>query len=287
MIRRPLIAVGIAWALATGCVSQFAEFHVRELSSVQVGDIDDTGFAMTVRAQVENPNRLAAEVSDIRFQASMGDKVLGTGQVAGAIQAGARSVFPMDATVRVRFADLPADLPAQVADGTLPLTVDAAFKAKTSIGKFTMKLRATDRTAIDQTMQVMIAGGLRGSTVRVTRLAGVNLGLTGVRLRVNVALHNAFPFPVRIVRGDIDLLLGGRRVGATRIDRPIDLPARTRVMRELTVQVSHADMLRMVTSVGQGAVATRAAGTLWIAPIGGIERIPFDVATDLSAIESL
>lgn len=288
MIRVSLVLLALSLAVAaSGCISQFADFHVRELSGVHVHDIDDTGFAMTVRAQVENPNRLDAQVSDIRFRASTGGHLLGRGSVAGSSLARARSVFPLDATVRVQFADLPADLPARVADGALPLTVDSTFRARTRIGQFDMNLRAQGRTVLGQALEVMIAGGLRSSTVRVTRLTDVGLRLFGVRLQVQVALRNAFPFPVHITRGHIALLVGGRRVAVTRVDAAIVLPARGRATRVFTVDVSHADMLRLAASLAQGDLSTRAAGTLWIEPIGGVERIPFDVATDLSAIESL
>ena len=272
---------------ASACAHHFVAFHVRELSAVRVDHIDGDGFDMTVRVEVENPNRLTAEVSDIRFSARTGEYALGAGRGVGTIRAGARSVFPMTATMRVRFADLPADFPDRVQGGSLPLTVDAAFQARTSIGRFAMTLRERGRTAIDQSLPVVIAGGLRGSAVRVTGIEDIGLGLTGMRLQVRVSLANALPFPVRVTRGDIALLVGDRRVGATRIEAPIDLPARGRVERELAVLVSYVDMLRLGQSIGAGDLATRASGTLWIAPIGGVERIPFDVATDLSAIESL
>ena len=282
-----LTAVVLVVMAAGGCVSQFADFHVREISSVRVDNIDADGFDMTVGVAVENPNRMTAEVSDIRFTASMGEHVLGAGRGVGTIRAGARTVFPMTARMRVRFEDLPGDLPGRVKDGSFPLTVAAAFQARTRVGHFAMKLRETGRTAIDQTLQVVIAGGLRGSVVQITGIERVGLALTGVRLQVRVSLANALPFPVRIIRGEIFMLLGGRRVSATRVDSAIELPARGKVDREFLVQVSHGDMLRLARSLAEGELATRATGTLWIEPIGGVARIPFDVATELSAIEGL
>lgn len=289
MRARSLALLGLTLALtcASACVSRFADFHVRQITAVQVHDIDEHGFAMTVNARVENPNRLAAQVRDIRFRASTGAYLLGTGEVARPVTAPARSSFPLAATVWVPFAQLPADFPARIADGALPLIVDASFSADTRIGQFDMQLRTEGRTAIDRDLAVVISGALRSSAVRVTEITQLGFELTGVRLQVRVTLRNAFPFPLRIERGDIGFLLGGLRVGSTRIERAIDLPARGQVAGEFTVRVSHTDMLRVAAAVSAGDVATRAAGTLWIAPIGGIERIPFDVATDLSVIEGL
>ena len=272
---------------AIGCVNRMADFHVREIASVRVHDIDESGFEMTVLARVENPNRVSARVSDIRFHTSMDGAPLGQGRVPGPVEAVARSIFDLHATVRVPFADLPADLPARVAGGILPLTVMAAFVADTKLGRFPMRLTARGDTAIAEALQVLIEGGLSGDLVKVTRLSNVALGLTGVRLRVRVALRNALPFPVQVQRGDVALLLGHRQVGHTRIERGFTLPARARIHRDVEVHVGHGDMLRAGRSLMNGELAVGARGTLFIEPIGGVERIPFEVATDLSVIESL
>jgi LEA14-like dessication related protein len=257
---------------------------VREITQVRVDAIDAEGFAMTVHAQVENPNPIAAELTDIRFAARMGEYPLGSGAVADPVRAEASSVFPLRAAMRVAFANLPPDLPARVAAGQLPLTVLAEFTAATRIGRFGMRLRADDRVQIGEALRVVIAGGLRGPTVRITEITRVGLALTGVRVQVRVGLHNAFPFPLRIRRGDIALMLGRLQVGTTRITQGFDMPARARVSRELTIAVSHRDMLRTVRAVSTGQVQPRAVGTLWIEPIAGIERIPFDVHTELATV---
>lgn len=277
--------------LSGGCASRLANFHVQEITAVEVHHMDEQGFDMTVRTRVENPNRIAAELHDIRFQAASGDRVLGRGNVADSvadsIAAPARSTFDLNATVRVQFTDLPADLPARIADGFLPLTVKAQFAADTRIGRFDMRLTATGRTAIARALQVMITGGVRSHILRVTRLTQVAVGLTGLRLRLRVAVHNAFPFAIFVRGGRIELALGQRRAGVAYIDEPLTLPPRAQQQREFDITISHGDMLRAMRSVWEGDLSVTARGTLNIDPIGGVDVIPFDVRADPSVIVGL
>lgn len=148
-----------------GCVERLVDFHVRRLVGVKVTGIDGRGFDLRVRCELENPNSLGAAVTRVRFSTYLGQHLLGEGRLAGPVKVAARSSFTLEVPVRVAYDRLPADLPRQVADGTVQMRTETTFTATTRLGSYTMRLRAVDRTEIAEAIKVAIRGcfGVRPS----------------------------------------------------------------------------------------------------------------------------
>lgn len=287
--RRVRFGHALVWVigLVGGCSPQFATLRVAAISDVQVARIDRDGFDMVVVTRVENPNRLSAEVSDIRFVASIGEHVLGRGTVPGVVHAAAQSAFDIEAAVRVRFADLPADLPARIADGVVPLTVLTDMTAQTRVGEFDMTVRADGDTEIAASLPVMVRGALSAPVVQVAGVRSFGAGIGSITLRVQTRLRNAFPFPIRIKRGQVSLYLGEGRAGSSTFDVPFTLRPYQRSVREFELTITHGDLFRTLRALISGELGLRARGSLDIEPIGGVSRVPFDVLVDSAALADL
>ncbi len=280
-VQRIVVTVA-GLVLAAGCFGHWVDFRVREISGLRARDIDDRGFGLTVRSRLLNPNRVGAVISDIRYRISTGNHPLGRGRIAGPIQVPARSPFDLDASLRVDYADLPGDFPRRVASGRLPLTVQTSLVAETRLGTFSMNLRSTGRVEIAEALEVAVTGSFRGRAVKVRRIRLASLSARAVELRLEVALHNAFAFPLRIERGEVELFVNGRYFGRSGIDSAVELPAGRTVIREFDVSAAHFRTWLAAGALLAGAPRFRARGVLWIEPIGGVSRIPFDLNADAS-----
>ena len=207
-----------------GCPKQLGDFTVKRLLGVKVKAIDSTGFDMLVRCELHNPNPVDATISDVAFHTSTDGHLLGVGKLAGPVAVKAKSDFVLEVPIRVKYQDLPRDLPRRVAKGTLALTTDATFSAKTSLGTFKMSVRSHGTTEIAKTLAVAVRGSFKGDALRIKAVKLAGLRLRRVHLKLELTLKNAFPFPVRIKRARYTLSINGTRFGDGAIEQPISLP---------------------------------------------------------------
>lgn len=279
-----LAPVGLLlWVSAScGCVERLADFHVRRLLGVRVEGIDGRGFNMKVRCELENPNPLDAEVSEIHFRTYLGKSLAGKGQMAGPVKAPARSRFKLEVPVRVAYDQLPADLPARVADGTVLLRTETDLRAKTRLGTYRMHLVSTDRTKIAEALEVAIQGPFKGHGLKIMgiRLGGVQL--RRVRLKARVRARNQFAFPIRIRRGSYRIAINGEHFGDGALSVPITIGAKSQVETTLEVTATHGAVGKSILAMMGQEPHFKLTGTLWIDPIGGVSRLPLEVEADSS-----
>jgi LEA14-like dessication related protein len=283
-VNRALLALAIA-ALAPGCFKHWVDFEVQRISAMRVHDIDGRGFDVTVRAVIANPNRVGATIRDVRFQAFTGAHPVGKGFVAGPITIAANSQFELEAPVRIAYADLPADLPARVQGGALPLTIRASFDAVTSVGTFHMDLEKSGQVEIARALEVAVSGRFRGDALVVKRIAMATVDTHSLGLQVQVELRNAFAFPVRVRQGEVALWVNDQHFGKTAFSEHIELPPRLAVAHTFAIAASHRDVWATVKVLLESEPVFRARGTLWIEPIAGVAEVPFDVIADMSVFD--
>jgi LEA14-like dessication related protein len=283
-VNRALLALAIA-ALVPGCFKHWVDFEVQRISAMRVQGIDARGFDVTVRAVIVNPNRVGATIRNIRFQALTGAHTVGKGFVAGPITIAANSQFELEAPVRIVYVDLPADLPARVQGGVLPLTIRASLDAATSIGTFHMDLEESGRVEIARALEVAVSGRFRGDALVVKRIAMASVDTHSLGLHVQVELRNAFAFPVRIHQGQVALWVNEQHFGKTAFTENIELPPRQAIARTFAIAASHRDVWATVKALLEGEPVFRARGTLWIEPIAGVAEVPFDVTADMSVFD--
>ncbi|WP_428264210.1 LEA type 2 family protein [Haliangium sp.] len=267
-------------ALVPGCFRHWVDFEVRRITAVRVTAVHADGFDAVVESEVENPNRVGASVHDVAVEVRSGGALLGTGVVPGPVPAPARSRFVIAAPLRVRYADLPADLPARVADGRLPIEVEARLVAETAVGTLTMALRSEGAPEIADALEVAIEGAFQGGAVRIQSIRVTDVGLLQVRLGITLALDNRFPFPITVRRARFALEVDGRHFGTGTLADPVTLPAAAALAAEVEVVAYHWRAGRAALAVLRGANRFRGTGTLWIEPIGGVAELPFDVTAD-------
>jgi LEA14-like dessication related protein len=273
--------------LLGGCVERFLDFRVRQLAGVHVVGIDGTGFNLRVKCEIENPNALGAQLSGVQFRTSLGSHLLGSGQLRETLEVAARSRFMLEVPVRVAYADLPSDLPSRAASGELELHTEASFSAKTPVGTYAMRLVSQGRTRIAEALQVAVQGPFQGDAVRVESVSLAGLQLRRTRLRVRLAAHNLFAFPIRIQRGTFTVHINDTRFGTSSLAGPLLLPPRSRVSTEMEIAATHGTVATVVASMLGREPQFRVQGTLWIDPIGGVSRIPLDVRADSSVFGPL
>ena len=264
------------------CPSSFSTFRVHELVGGEVSAVDDEGFAINIRAELENPNPVGAELTNIVFTTATGQHALGSGRIAGPIKVAAKSRFLLTVPVRVRYDSLPADLPRRVSGSTLPLTARAQLVARTSFGSFDLTLTARGQTAISRALEVAVAGPYRGSGLRVERVDLDGLELRRVRLKLRLKARNRFAFALRVTRVRYELSINGSPFGTGKLDSQTDLPAKGSATFDLPVVASHGAVGRAIGAMLGSDPRFRVRGTVWIAPMAGVSKIPFDVTADSS-----
>jgi LEA14-like dessication related protein len=281
VVKFSALVLVIALASAA-CAPRWVDFEVRRVRGVHVTAVDDDGMDVIVTSDIANPNRVGATLHNIEFRAATGPHALGRGALPGPVTANARSEFSLKAPMRIRYADLPADLPARVATGRLPLTVHTSLAATTALGTFAMNLAWTGETEIARLLEVALTGSFRSRAVRVQsiRLAGV--GLFRMSLVVRVVMYNAFPFAVHIRGGALDLYVAGQYFGNTRITAPILLAPGHTETREFVISAAHLSAWRTLRATLDSSPRFRARGTLHIDPIAGVAQIPVDIRMDSS-----
>ena len=280
LVLVPLMAMG------GGCLERLVDFRVRRLLGVEVKSIDGEGFSMTVRSQVENPNPVGATLANIRFHAWMGPHKVGAGQLRGPLQVAPRSRFILETPVRILYQDLPPDLPARVAGGSLLLRIAARLTARSSLGTFPLHLKGgEERVQVAQALQVAVRGPFSGDGVRVTGIRVAGLGLSGARLKVRLSVRNPFAFPLRIRRARCAIAINGDPFGQGILEAPLRLPPRSRRDVEVDVVASHGSMGKSIAALLRGDPRFRVKGDLWIDPLGGISRLPIDIQADKSILE--
>jgi LEA14-like dessication related protein len=272
----PLTVAALALC-AGGCIERLVDFRVRELVALRATAIDDSGFDLRVRMRIENPNRLSAEVRDLRFVAFVGEHRIGAGSLAGPFAAPADASFELEAPVRVSYGDLPADFPARVKGGELELRTEARFRARTSLGDYAMRLESESRTRIAPALEVAVQGSFGGRALSVenVRLAGVEL--RRVRLRVRLRARNHFAFPITVRGGEFRLAINDQHFGESKLERPLALSPRGQAVAELAIAASHGVVGDVVVGMFGKEPQFRVRGHVEIAPIGGVSRIPIDV----------
>lgn len=285
-MNRAFLAVALAVLASSGCFKHWVDFEVRRISAMHVHDIDAHGFDITVRSVIVNPNRAGATLHNIRFHALSGGHPVGQGFVAGPITVAANSQFELDAPVRIAYADLPADLPARVQDGVLPLTIRASLDADTSIGTYHMNLEESGRVEIARALAVAVSGRFGGDALVVRRIALASVDAQSLGLQVQVELRNAFAFPVRIRRGQVALWVNDQHFGKTAFNDMIEIPPRQAIAHTFAIAAAHQDVWATVKALLDREPVFRARGALWIEPIAGVSEVPFDITADMSVFDA-
>ena len=270
-----------------GCVERLVAFRVHRLLGIQVVRIEGDSFRAMVRCEVENPNRVGATLSGLRFRALLGAKhLLGVGQLPGPVHAPARSKFVLESPITVRYADLPADFPRREKDGTMDLLSVVSFRASSKLGALDLKLRSRDRISVARALKVAISGSFSGPNVAVSKISLGGLGLRASRLAVTLSARNPLAFPVGVRAGAFTLFINGRRAGQASLTQRQVIAPGSRAELPATLELNHGAAGRALVSMMVAGVTFRVKGTLEIDPIGGVDTLPIDITADESVLDT-
>jgi LEA14-like dessication related protein len=265
-----------------GCVERLADFSVRSLEGVRCTGIDSKGFNLMVRCKLANPNSLGAGVSNIRFRTFAGQHLLGKGRFQGPLEVQPKSEFLLEVPVRVSYAGLPPDFPERVKDGHLRMRTEVNLTAKTKLGSYDMHLSTKDRVKIAEAFRVAIQGPFKGEAFRIDSITLAGLKLRRVKLRIRFTARNLFAFPYRILRGAFSISINGSHFGDGKLEQPLALKPRSQATVDTVVAATHGAVGRAIAAMMGEDPRFRLKGTLWIDPIGGVDRLPVDVEADSS-----
>lgn len=268
-----------------GCIEKWADFEVRSISEFQITGVDNAGVDAVVLCELVNPNPVDARIRDIQFVARSGNERLGIGRLAGPVVAKSKQPFTLKVPVRIVFADLPSDFPRRVAKARLPLTVEATFKAETPLGIYHLRLRSRGRTVGLEHLRIAMAGKFRSDALWVEKIRLGKATIKGVRLSVALGAKNALPFAVKVNRATVSLDINGSPFGKTTLAEPVHLRSAERTQLTVEVVATHGAVGRALGAMLGSDPRFRIRGTLWIDPIAGISKIPFDLEADSSVFQ--
>jgi LEA14-like dessication related protein len=181
--------------------------------------------------------------------------------------------------VRVRFADLPADLPARLAGPEVPYRAEVVVDATSRLGQHHFELDRRGTVRLATAMKLSVTGDF---ALRIVRLRAVRVrpGLEGLTVTANLEVRNVFPFPLAIRRVDYSVSLGGAHLADGSHDRPLRLGPGATERVEMALRVPLARVADVMRALGRGGTEARVRGRAHISPIGGIAEVPFDVRLD-------
>lgn len=285
MVMAALWAMGLGLGGGAGCMDQLVAFQVRRVTGLQVVRIQGDSFTMRIQCEVDNPNRVGARLSGIRFKAFSGEHLLGKGAVSGTVDAPARGRLSLKSLMSVRYDSLPADFPARVSGGKLALTTHVSFRASSKLGALDLRLRSSDQVAVAQAMEVAVRGSFQGPNIKVERVQYGGSNLRRTRLTVGLRVRNPFAFPVGVLRGEFELSVNGRRVGDAALDKALVVPPGSSALLQVQLDADHGALGSALLALLANSPKFRVKGTLWINPIGGVSRLPLDVTADASVLD--
>ncbi|MCC6746200.1 MAG: LEA type 2 family protein [Deltaproteobacteria bacterium] len=281
--HRAWLAVALL-SCASGCAERLVRFKLARLTELTVFRMEREALSASVRCEVENPNPVGATLKELRFTTRMQGRVVGTGQVGQPLEVRGRRPFELRAPIRVRYVDLPSELPALVSTGSVPLEVEVHLVAETRLGRYPMRLTWQGRLPVARSVRVGVGGELADGAFRLRAVEVARVDLGGMELAVRLQATNPFPFPVGVRRVDYALFVGETFFGEGRSAGRLTLPARAGRELSLPLTATHMGALDGASALLRGASRLRVRGTVWIDPLAGVSAIPFDVTTELRAV---
>jgi LEA14-like dessication related protein len=277
--RAALVAL-VAAAIGAACIpARFVRFEAREVRALKVTSVREEGVDAVLTAEVENPNPLAARIHYLRYRIFVGGQLIGQGERGGDFAIAAKGRAVVDLPVRVRFTDLPADLPALLSTPEVAYRAEVAVDATSRLGKHHFDLDRRGKVRVADAMKLTLAGDF---ALKVVQPRGVRLRpVPGAMVVVaDVEVRNIFPFPLEVRRVDYAVSLGGAHLADGRHDAPIALAPRATGRVDMELRVPLAAVPDVLRAVSRGGVEVRVRGKAIIRPIAGIAEVPFDVRLD-------
>ena len=281
-----LLALVVFTALgAGGCIpARFVRFEAREVRALKVTAVREEGVDAVLTAEVENPNPLAARIHFLRYRIFVGERLIGQGERGGDFAIAAHGRAVVELPVRVRFADLPADLPALLPTPVVAYRAEVAVDATSRLGKHHFDLNRRGRVRVADAMKLTLAGDFALKVVQ-PRGMWMRPAPGGLAIVADVEVRNIFPFPLEVRRVEYAVSLGGAHLAAGSHEKPIALGARTTGRVEMELRVPLAAVPDVLRAVSRGGWEARVRGKAHIRPIGGIAEVPFDVRVDQAMLK--
>jgi LEA14-like dessication related protein len=285
--RATLAAVALLAAAlgAAACIpARFVRFEAREVRALKVTAVREEGVEAILTTELENPNPLAARIHYLRYRIFLGDRLVGRGERGGEFSVAARGRVVVDLPVRVRFADLPADLPALLASPVVAYRAEVAVDATSRLGKHHFDLNRRGKVHVADAMKLTLEGDF---ALKVVQPRGIwfRPAPEGLVVVAEVEVRNVFPFPLEVRRIEYGVTLGGAHLADGRHERPITLAPRSTGRVELELEVPLAGVPKVLRAVSRGSWEARVRGRAHVRPIGGIAVVPFDVRVDKALLK--
>jgi LEA14-like dessication related protein len=280
----PLVALAVALGLA-GCIpARFVRFEAREVRALKVTSVREEGIDAVLTAEVENPNPLAARIHHLRYRIFVGDRLIGCGERGGDFAIAARGRAVVDLPVRVRFADLPSDLPTLLSTPVGAYRAEVAVDATSRLGKHHFDLDRRGTVRVSDAMKLTLEGDF---ALKVVQPRGLRFrpAPDGLIVVADVEVRNVFPFPLEVRRVEYAVMLGGAHLADGSHERPISLAGRTTGRVQMELHVPFATVPNVLRAVSKGGGDARVRGRAHLRPIGGIAVVPFDVRVDQAMLK--
>jgi hypothetical protein len=186
-----------------------------------------------------------------------------------------RLVLPAE----LALADLPRDLPARVAKGSIPYRAVVWLEATSAAGTRQHRLEPRGEAPLGPTFEAVVDGAFAEDGVTIVGVGP--FGVEGADLAIGVELQfpGYLPFPLEVMRVTYRISLGGDAVGEGESRERFVVAPGIGGRGRFHLRVPALGVPGIAGKLALGERGLLVEGTVEIVPIGRLSRIPFRART--------
>jgi len=283
---KTVLKAGLLWLclFAVGCVHPaFIPVQPESVASLTISDLQEKTMGVEIALVVRSDAKDDLELRDVQAAITVSGVEMGTATLDPlSLPAGQRTNVSL--ALEVPYASLGLELLEAFQSGEIPYSASLTGTVA-STGGLHVRTRLQGKMAVakDTSLQVASQVGRHHFHLKGLQIRGV--GLTGLRVGIEGAVHNPFPFPITVQSIRYHATVEGTDVGKGTLDQPVRLSPGQNTPITLEHRFFPTDPFGTLKMLGTLSSDTRARveGTLEIEPLGGIREIPFVVDVPILA----
>ncbi len=273
-------AVLLSAALAAGCMSRATQVSVHAVERLQVVEVAGPRARIELAVAVKTNAPVDATVTVLAHEIALaGGPPVARGGKLAPVKVPSGGIVHLTLPAEVALADLPADLPARAAGGSLAYRATVWIEADSSLGRTQHRLEPAGEAPLAQAFAAVVDGVFAEDSAR---LAGVtSLALEGgqVVIGMDLELPGHLPFPLHVRGVRYSAALAGALVGTGESRAPFTVEPRAGGHGHFELRVPALAVPAVVQAYARGARELLVEGSVDIEPIGPIRTVPFRART--------
>jgi len=277
---RALVFLALPAALPAACFSRATEVSVVSLDRLRVVEQAGPRVSVELTLTVKTNAPVDSTITVLAYELAFGnDPPIVRGGRLPPVEVPAGGVVQLVLPAELGLAQLPRDLPALAAKGSLPYRAIVWTESTSVAGTHQHRLEPKGEAPLGPTFEAVVDGAFAADGVTIVGVGP--FGVEGPDLVIGVELQfpGYLPFPLQVTRVGYRLSLGGDYVGEGESREGFVVAPETGGRGKLTLRVPAVGVPGVVGKLALGQRALLVEGTVEIAPIGPVRRIPFRART--------